>query len=415
MSPMSPMSPLSPLSSFSSPSWSRLALLAGAAVLAWHPVLWLVITWTDPSYASDGALAALGVAALGLWSLSSPRTAQRQPRPMVILSLAIMALVRFAAEALGVNVLGALTLAVDVGALAAWAGLAQRRRAVSPLWLGVVFLFALPVERVLQRTMGYGLQSLSAEGACGLLALADPSVSCAGIRILMNGREALVDLPCSGARSLIVLLALFSVCAALARPRPLRAWVGLGITVAAALGANVVRIAMLAVGIAYPDAVGVDVMAAPWHEGIGLLALAAGAAPILVWFRAVPARARIQVGPCRIRPPRAASPSIPLAGAALFLACALLIIAVPARPVDVAQENPPLELPARLGTHPARFEPLTAQETAYFTQYGGSAARAAYGGNTLTMVRTSAPLRHLHAPDECLRGLGHTVRHMGTR
>jgi hypothetical protein len=92
-----------------------------------------------------------------------------------------------------------------------------------------------------------------------------------------------------------------------------------------------------------------------------------------------------------------------------------LIIIVPARPVDVARKNPPLELPARLGRHPARSEPLTSQEAAYFTQYGGSAARAAYGPNTLTMVRTSAPLRHLHAPDECLRGVGHSVRHMGTR
>jgi hypothetical protein len=31
------------------------------------------------------------------------------------------------------------------------------------------------------------------------------------------------------------------------------------------------------------------------------------------------------------------------------------------------------------------------------------------------MVRTTAPLRHLHAPDECLRGGGHNVRHIGTR
>ncbi|ANY78210.1 hypothetical protein BB934_08165 [Microvirga ossetica] len=401
--------------SLSPTSWSRLALLSGAAILAWHPILWLVRTWTDPSYASDGAFAALGVAALSLWSLSSPRVARHQPHRAVVLCLGGTALVRLASEALGINVLGAMTLAVDVGALAAWAGLSQRRRAVSPLWLGMLFLFALPVERILQRTVGYLLQSISAEGACGLLALADDSVSCAGIRILMNGCEALVDLPCSGARSLMVMLALFITCAGLARPGLARAMLGLGITLASALIANIVRIAVLACGIAYPEAVGLDVMAAPWHDGIGLVALMVGSAPILIWSCAVPARSVIEPGPCRIGILRSTDQSVSLAGSALFLACAFAVMVVPTHPMDVAAQDLPLELPARLGMFPARSEALTVQETEYFTRYGGSAARAAYGTSTLTMVRTPAPLRHLHAPDECLRGVGHSVRHMGTR
>jgi len=31
----------------------------------------------------------------------------------------------------------------------------------------------------------------------------------------------------------------------------------------------------------------------------------------------------------------------------------------------------------------------------------------------LLLIKTSSPLRHLHAPDECLRGLGFKVRHVG--
>ena len=58
---------------------------------------------------------------------------------------------------------------------------------------------------------------------------------------------------------------------------------------------------------------------------------------------------------------------------------------------------------------------LTVWEVDYFTRYGGVAARARYGDNTLTVARTTAPLRHLHAPDECLRAAGHDVRHVGTR
>ena len=46
-------------------------------------------------------------------------------------------------------------------------------------------------------------------------------------------------------------------------------------------------------------------------------------------------------------------------------------------------------------------------------QFGGAAARADYGPNSLLVVRTSAPLRHLHAPDECLRGLGLDVEYLG--
>ena len=33
----------------------------------------------------------------------------------------------------------------------------------------------------------------------------------------------------------------------------------------------------------------------------------------------------------------------------------------------------------------------------------------------LTLVETSSPLRHLHAPDDCLRGLGYEVTFLGTR
>ena len=400
---------------FSHASWSRLALLSGAGLLAWHPILWLLRTWTDPSYASDGVFAALGVAALAIWSLSSPRMAEHRRHKGVVLCLGATAVVRLASEALGINVLGAATLAIDVGALAAWAGLSQRRRAVSPLWLAALFMFALPVERILQRTVGYLLQSLSAEGACGLLALVDGSVACTGIRIVMNGREALVDLPCSGARSLIVLLALFTTCAALARPCAMRALAGLGITLASALIANIVRIVLLAVGIAYPETLGIDVMAAPWHEGIGLMALTAGSAPILAWAFGIPAPAPRVPGACGTSDAHAGGPLVPTAGSILFLATALLVMIVPTRPLDVAAQTLPLELPARLSLFPARPEPLTAQETEYFTRYGGSAARAVYGTNTLTLVRTTAPLRHLHAPDECLRGSGHAVRHTGTR
>jgi exosortase/archaeosortase family protein len=316
-----------------------------------------------------------------------------------------------ASEALGINVLGALTLAIDVGALAAWAGLGARRRTVSPVWLAVLFTFALPLERIFQRSIGYLLQSVSAAGACGLLSLGDGTVTCLGVRILMNGREALVDLPCSGSRGLIVLLGLFVTCAALTAPSLARVAAGLAITLVSALAANILRVMALAIGLAHPDSVGIDVTAAPWHEGIGVAALVVGAMPILFWARTVPARAG---APRAVGQPARSSP-IGRWAALAFPAAALAVLAVPTRPIDVARPMPPLELPARIGATPGEPDTLTAREHDYFTRYGGAAARGRYGANALTLVQTSAPLRHLHAPDECLRGSGYKVRHVGTR
>ena len=179
--------------------WLRAALLCGAVLLAWHPALWLARTWLEPELRVRRRARRGGGGRARRAEPVQPRLGPPRPRGAVAACLAATALVRLGSEALGVNVLGAAALALDVGALAAWAGLAERRRAVSPFWLAVLFAIALPVERIFQRTVGFPLQSASAAGACGLLSLGDAAVVCEGVRLLVNGREALVDLPCSGA------------------------------------------------------------------------------------------------------------------------------------------------------------------------------------------------------------------------
>ncbi|MFP5307462.1 MAG: exosortase, partial [Gammaproteobacteria bacterium] len=69
--------------------------------------------------------------------------------------------------------------------------------------------------------------------------------------------------------------------------------------------------------------------------------------------------------------------------------------------------------PEQLGGYPAQPRALDAVERAYFARYGGGASKSAYGPFGLLLVSTRAPLRHLHAPDECLRGAGHQVRYLG--
>jgi hypothetical protein len=57
---------------------------------------------------------------------------------------------------------------------------------------------------------------------------------------------------------------------------------------------------------------------------------------------------------------------------------------------------------------------LSPLEETYFKTYGGTARKAGYGPMGVTVVRTTSPLRHLHSPEECLRGLGFEVAFKGT-
>ncbi len=84
-------------------------------------------------------------------------------------------------------------------------------------------------------------------------------------------------------------------------------------------------------------------------------------------------------------------------------------------PVDVSKPVESVELPRMMLGQLADEDELSDHEKAFFTRYGGAARRAAYGSSTLLVVRTTSPLRHIHAPDECLRGLGYEVDRLGVR
>ncbi len=390
-------------------------LLSTALLVAIHPAMWLINSWLDVSYASNGVWVAFLVLALFLFSVTSQLKHASLPEFSPLVLLAISAIVRLTSQYLGVNVIGALTLVVDVYAIGKWLGLDKRVRAVSPAWLSFLFLLALPLERVLQRSVGFGLQQLSASGACELLKVGSDTVTCNGVRILIAQKDVLVDLPCSGARVLIILLVAFAMMGTLARPSLRGTISGLGITLLSALTSNVIRISIMALGIAHPEYIAnIDVMAAPWHELIGLVTVVLGLAPLLMWWHFCTrsqhkVASRFQRGLLR----RNYSLKLQYAGTFALLVVSITAIALKPQPIDVAKgvEKPslPMWLNGQIGTALALGE----RESVYFEQYGGYAARARYGENTLTLVRTSAPLRHLHAPDECLRGSGHEVRYLG--
>lgn len=418
------------LKRFSSHIPLHVALLgAGALVLAAAPLQWLAHTWVDPSYQSQGALGFLAAAGLFVWSLTSKQSETTHfDRRLAIGLLVATALIRLAGEALAVNTLGALALVIDVYALALLAGLKSRSRSVSPFWLATCFAFALPVERIIQRLIGYGLQHLSADGACALLKAGFREVMCDGVRIVIEGVDVLVDLPCSGARAFVLLMLLHSVCASIVQPGIGRAAAGIAVALASAFLSNVLRISFLAIGIAMPESLlDIDVMQQPWHDLIGLTTLVLGGLPIIVWSgkQSLPRPATTAVNRqvpdsltrdgWWLEPPRKPKRKPRTAPALAFAILALAIVNVPRTAIDVAKRDLDIQLPSQLLGNRAAAVPLLDTERAYFVRYGGAAAKASYGDNNLLVVRTSAPLRHLHAPEDCLRGLGFEVTYLGTR
>jgi len=409
-------------------------IAAAALVLAADPVRWLVSTWRDPAYDSNGLLVFLAAAGLLAWSVTSP-LADRAPhrRGLAFALIALSASVRLAGQVLAIHTIGALCLVLDVYALGLLLGLGARVRAVSPAWLAVAFAFSLPLERIAQRSIGYLLQQASAAGACRLLGSVYDGIVCEGVRIVVAGKDVLVDLPCSGARAILLTLLAFAGAAAVCRPAPLQAAAGFAIALAAALAANIVRIVILAVGIAEPWRLyGIAVMEQPWHDLIGLATLALACAPVLAWaqrvWRPAPFRCATFGVPLWTIPDRIARdgwwlappPSPPSSrrlstGLSLAaLAGALIIVNLPRTPVDVGQRNLDPALPISLAGYAGERVALEPREAAFFTQHGGSAVKGQYGPFGLTLVRTTSPLRHLHTPDDCLRGLGFRVTYLGT-
>jgi exosortase/archaeosortase family protein len=383
-------------------------------LLAAHPLLWLVGTWLDPAYDSQGLwIAALTLGLLG-WSATSPlQGADPRRRWGGLGLLALTALVRLLGQRLGINILGAAALALDAYAIGLLLNLDRRARPLSPGWLALLFAFCLPLERALQRGLGFALQQLSASGACSLLDLGAP-VQCQGTQVQWLGQALSVDLPCSGTRGLLLLLLLYTALAALTRPGPGRATRGALLTLGAAILSNSLRIVALAVGLVHAEALGgIDVLAEPWHSAIGLVTLSLAALPLLIWAQL----GRNEAPPPPVPPTAMALPGHrirvhPAIGLA-FLALCLGILAVPPRPLDVARPYGDPQLPTRIAHFQAQPGSLSAQEQSYFTRYGGGATRANFGPHGLLVVSTSAPLRHLHAPEECLTGAGHRVKYLG--
>ena len=393
----------------------HLLFATGLLLIAAKPVGWLLQTWRDAAYASAGFWAFLLTMGLLFWSISSPRMSHTTRYRLPMGLLVATALVRLVGQWLAIDTLGALALVVDVYALGLLLGTAQRQRPVSAVWLALLFVFALPVERILQRGLGFALQDLSAKAVCRTLNLVTQEAVCHGTRIAVDGQQFLIDLPCSGSNGLVLLAMLTTTLMAIVRPT--LGWGGLALLLVplAGLLTNTLRILLLVFGSVLPlqATVGIDVMAQPWHDLSGVVALLPVSWLLLHYFGFVSGRTRTALAVSAVSNTTVGSIK-PLVTASLFAGLALLIILLPPQPLDISKPVAVPALPAMIAGAYAQPVELLPKEQAYFTQYGGSASKAFYGNRQLLLTKTTSPLRHLHAPDECLRGLGFTVQYLGS-
>ena len=384
---------------------SSLFLLFGASILAFEPFLWLIDTWFRPGYESSGWLAALLTFGIALWSYQSPIVREGVSRWNPVWILISTACLRLCAQILAVDTIGAFLLCIDIYAIAHLLKLPQRKQAASPVWLGTLFLFALPIEPILQRVVGYGLQLLSADLACSFLGLFVSDLACSGVRVVASGKDILIDLPCSGAELLSVVGLSLAMINTLTRPNIPSALLGVMAACVVALFFNALRITMLGIGIVYEDSIGFSVIDEGPHTAIGLLATVFAVLTLYGISRCYATARQSFTVPAQSHPGVLVS--------ALFLGFALSVSAFQPRPVDASQRLPPLSATRVAADLLATPVALSAEEERYFEIYGGSANKATYGPFSLLTVTTSSPLRHLHDPAICLRANGYDVAFQG--
>lgn len=389
-----------------------LLLVPGFIALLLEPLHWLARTWIDPGYESNGMWIAAACALLWGRSLASgPAPADERSARRARGWIFVTGAIRLAGRAADFNVLGALALVADVYAVATALRLQRRPWPLAPWAVALLSLFMLPLERIVQRAIGYPLRLVAAVVAEQALAPFHHDFTRAGTQLLRHGASLSVDLPCSGARGLLAFAILAAAIATRRRIGPCAAAAGFASVLLGALLANALRVVLLFEGVRAALPVGEE----PWHSAIGIVCLALGCLPLLLIARRCPPR-RADASEVPALAPRRRRPAL----AAGFSLAACAVALAPARPIDVSHAPATMHLPTSLDGAIGETVALRDIERLYFERYGGHAEKRVYrsaSGEThgVLLVQTSAPLRHLHEPDLCLSAAGHRVTRLGVR
>lgn len=377
-------------------------LLPGLVALCFEPARWLVGTWIHAGYDSVGAwVFALCVALVLRSVVSGPRRPAARATTQATLLLLGAAGIRLAGRLLDVNHIGAMALALDAWALGLALGLHTRPWAVNPGRLAALFALSLPIKQLLQHFLGFPLRLASTQAAAVVLRLFEPGLEVDGTLLSGPGAELAVDLPCSGAQGLFLLAVAAMAMGSIRQVRPATIGLGLLAVLGGALLANALRLVVLFLG---PTE---ELLAEPTHSLVGLAALGVGVLPaaLLAW------RAKgLAPEPGDAHP----GPGLPPVAAGVLSLVAIAASLAPGKPLDVSEAIEAPGLPTNIGAWAGQARPLSDKEALYFERFGGSVDKRVYGGEHAAMlIRTTMPVRHLHAPHNCLLGAGHEVTRLG--
>jgi len=253
-----------------SSSYAHFFIAFGVWIAATFPAWWTMAEdwWNDPNY-SHGLLI-IPVALFFLWR---GRKDWGRIRPQTsypgLLFFAGSALLYLAGTAAAEHFSVRFAAVAGIGALA-WGllGWPFLRRA----WFPFVFLFfAIPWPYVIYYKLTFPMQLFSTRVACAVLDFLGVSLARQGNIIHLPGYSLEVVEACSGVRSMLSLTTLGAAYAYLTQPGYCRPWLLFAFAVPIALGANVVRLVITAVGAyAWDPKIAQDFL----HEFSGLLVFA---------------------------------------------------------------------------------------------------------------------------------------------
>lgn len=233
---------------------------------AWYTMA--VVWWNDSNY-SHGLLI-IPVAIFFLWR-GRKRWLEIEPQISWtgVVCFVGVALIYLAGTAAAENFSVRVAAVAGVGTLT-WAllGGSFLRRVWFP---AVLLFFAVPLPYIIYYRVTFPMQLFSTRAACGVLKLLGMTFVREGNVIHLPGVTLEVVEACSGVRSLLSLTTLGAAYAYLTQPGYWRPWLLFALSVPIALGANVVRLTVTAVGAyAWDPRIAQDFL----HEFSGLLVFA---------------------------------------------------------------------------------------------------------------------------------------------
>lgn len=275
----------------------------------------------------------------------------------------------------------------------------------------LLLILVLPFEHYLDIYLGFPLRLLSAEWAGSLLQLTQLPLLTLESILLIDNKAAIVDVDCSGVKSLWAGLIFYLLLTWLERRAITVRWTLIGIGLIGLLViSNVFRIVML---VMLDRVLGWPELAQLFHQSLGLLGFIVSC--LIIWWSLLNWTQKRKVNPLSVEPKPVSNPYTPAIILGLITGLALLYQPYQA----VARINTPHRLHLPSSYH---FEliPLSQKETVFFSANAARAQKYTIEVKqkgqkikvSMVLVWSRAWQAH-HAPENCYLSQGYSISDTG--